>query len=121
MYVRAFPDNGTKVRVSTSGGRIPSWVPNRPSLVYETDQQTLMEATYTMRSGSFVASKPSPWGHTELGNTGVLANFDLAPDGRRVVALVPVRKSENDSTRNHATFIVNFENQVRRQLEPSAK
>lgn len=121
VYVRAFPDNGTKVRVSTSGGRIPSWVPNRPSLVYETDQQTLMEATYTMRSGSFVASKPSPWGHTELGNTGVLANFDLAPDGRRVVALVPVRKSENDSTRNHATFIVNFENQVRRQLEPSAK
>jgi hypothetical protein len=80
-----------------------------------------MEVTYTVRSGSFVASKPNPWGQTELGNTGVLANFDLSTDGRRVVALVPVAKPENDSSRNHATFILNFGDLVRRQMEPRAR
>jgi eukaryotic-like serine/threonine-protein kinase len=120
VYVRAFPDNGTKVRVSTAGGRVPLWVTNRTALVYETDQQTLMELTYTVRSGSFVAGKPRPWGRTELGNTGVLANFDVAPDGR-VVALMPAAKSENDAIRNHATFILNFADLVRRRLEPAAQ
>ena len=121
VYVRAFPDNGTKVRVSTSGGRIPLWASNNPALIYETDRHTLMKVSYTARAGSFVASKPTSWGQTELGNTGVLANFDVSRDGRRVVALIPAVKSDNATTRNHAMFILNFADLVRRQIESVAK
>ena len=113
VFVRAFPDNGTKVRVSTSGGRVPAWVRDQSALIYETDQQTLMEVTYTVRGGSFVASKPSPWGRRELGSAGVLANFDVSPDGRRVVALMA---SEKETIRTRATFILNFADLVRRQV-----
>jgi hypothetical protein len=47
----------TKVRVATAGRRVPLWLTNRTALVYETDQQTLMELTYTVRSSSFVAGR----------------------------------------------------------------
>jgi eukaryotic-like serine/threonine-protein kinase len=116
VYVRRFPDNGTKVRVSTAGGRVPVWVPKKAALIYETDQQTLMQVSYTVRGGSFVASRPTAWGRTQLGNTGVLANFDVSPDGRRVVALMPDAQTKNETGRNHVTFILNFADLVRRQF-----
>lgn len=48
-----------------------------------------------------------------LAETGVLHNFDLASDGRRVLALLPAR--EDQQTENHATFVLNFFDEVRRR------
>jgi eukaryotic-like serine/threonine-protein kinase len=114
VYVRGFPDDGTKVRVSTAGGRIPVWSSKVPELLYETDQQTIMAATYSVRNGSFVAAKARQWSHGSLGDTGVLANFDVSPDGR-LAALMPAVKQADNQTQSHATFILNFFEMVRRQ------
>jgi serine/threonine-protein kinase len=119
VYVRRFPDDGSKVRVSLTGGRIPLWLPKTRELVYETDRQTLMVAHYEVRNGHFVAGVPREWVHLRLGDTGVLANFDAAPDGR-IAALMPPSVPSDESA-NHATFILNFLEMVRRQDTTPAK
>ena len=61
VYVRRFPDNGTKVRVSSSGGSVPRWSRNGRELLYRTEAQRIMVVTYTSRADTFVSSAPRPW------------------------------------------------------------
>ena len=119
VYVRRFPDDGSKVRVSPAGGRIPLWLPKTRELLYETDRQVLMSVHYVVQNGRFVTSAPGEWLHMRLGDTGVLANFDGSPDGR-IAALMPPAMAD-DELPNHATFILNFLEMVRRQDATSAK
>ena len=91
VYVRRFPDNGTKVRVSSSGGSVPRWSPNGREMLYRTETQRIMVVTYTSKGDAFVAGAPRPWSEHSLADSGVLPNFDIAPDGERVLALMPGR------------------------------
>jgi hypothetical protein len=49
----------------------------------------------------------------------VLPNFDFAPDGKRVIALLPAPESQESE--NHATFVLNFVDEVRRRAATVAK
>jgi hypothetical protein len=118
LYVRAFPDGATKVRVSDAGGLIPIWSPNGRELFYRTPDQRIMMADYAVRDGSFVASKSKVWSDKRLGDTGVLPNFDLSPDGKHILALMPPRDQQ---TENHVTFILNFVGEVRRRVSSHMK
>jgi hypothetical protein len=51
----------------------------------------------------------------------VLANFDVSADGRRVAALMPAGRAENGAPRGHATFILNFVDLARRQVDATKK
>ena len=116
IYVRRFPDNGMKVRVSGSGGTVPRWSPNRRELLYRTDAQRLMAVPYKPDADSFVAGTPRPWSSDSLANTGVLPNFDVAPDGERILALMPAAQSEKQQSPNHVTIMLNFVDEVRRRV-----
>ena len=119
--VRPFPNNGAReVQVSHGGGRIPRWLPNGHELLYRTDDQRLMVATYTVHGGSFVAEKPRPWWAGQLADTGVLSNFDLDQAGR-ALALMPAARHEGRQSPNHATVTLNFSDEVRRRVDGSKK
>ena len=45
VYVRAFPDNGTQVQISNTGGVLPVWSPNGRELFYRTEDQRIMVVT----------------------------------------------------------------------------
>ena len=112
-----FDTGGTPVRVSSDeGGRIARWLPDGRTLVYRTDDQRLMFATYTIRDGAFVADTPREWTPARLADTGVLSNFDLDVDGRRILGLIPAGGSEDQQSRNHVTFMLNFSEEVRRRV-----
>jgi eukaryotic-like serine/threonine-protein kinase len=66
VYVRAFPDNGTKVRISSNGGSLPTWSPNGRELLYRTLDQQIMVTTCSVAGGSFVAGAPQPWSTDRL-------------------------------------------------------
>jgi serine/threonine-protein kinase len=117
IYVKRFPDNGTKVRISSSGGVVPRWSPNGRELLYRTDAQQLMVVTYKTDAESFVSGTPKPWSPHSLADAGVLPNFDVGLDGERILALVPAARSEEQSP-NHVTFILNFSEEVRRRTTP---
>jgi eukaryotic-like serine/threonine-protein kinase len=107
VYVRAFPDDGRQVRVSSSGGRIPAWSRSDERLFYGTNDRRIMVTEYTVRDGDFVAATPRLWSERQLADTGVLANFDLAENGAHVVALIPAADGGH-TARNHVTLVVDF-------------
>jgi serine/threonine-protein kinase len=115
VYVRHFPDNGTKVQVSKGGGRIPRWSRNGHDLLFGTDAQRMMAARYSIRGDSFVAQVPRLWTHVRLADTGVLPNYDLAPDGARIIALMPAPTAVSAQSENHVTVMLHFIDELRRR------
>jgi hypothetical protein len=70
-----------------------------------------------VRGDSFVADKPRVWSEKQIGgsiNAG--KNVDLAPDGKRIVALMPVETAEAQKAQNHVIFLENFFDEVRRKV-----
>lgn len=117
VYVRPFPDNGMReVQVSAGGGRISKWLPNGRELLYRTDDHRLMVTAYRVENGTFIAEEPREWSSQRLADIGVLSNFDLAPDGSRVVALLPAEATRGQSL-SHATFALNFAQEVHRRVQ----
>jgi serine/threonine-protein kinase len=49
VYVRAFPDNGTQVKISNAGGVWPVWSRNGPELFYRTEDQHIMVVNYSVK------------------------------------------------------------------------
>ena len=74
-----------------------------------------MVVPYKTGAGSFVAGTPRQWSPHSFADTGVLPNFDVAPDGERVIALMPAVRSEEQQTVNHVAFMLNFSEEVRRR------
>lgn len=116
VYVRKYPDDGTKVRVSDSGGSIPRWSSNGRELFYRTDDQRLRVVAYHVSHGSFVASSSRAWSTRSLADTGVLPNFELSPGDDRVAVLMPAAPSGDQQTQNHITMMLNFAVKVRDRL-----
>jgi serine/threonine-protein kinase len=118
VYVRAFPPpssgQGGKWQVSNSGGTQPRWSRNRHELVYGSGDQ-IMAASYAVNGDTFVAEKPRVW-IAKLGAAVLLSNaqWDLAPDGTRVVVLTPVESAEGPTQEHEVVFLLNFFDELQR-------
>jgi len=122
VYVRAFPDKGGKWQISNSDGTYPMWSRNGHELFFEALDNHIMVAAYTVKGDSFVADKPRAWSGKHLGGVSNAAkNIDLAPDGKRVVALMPAETAEGQKAQNHVLFLENFFDEVRRRTATQAK
>jgi eukaryotic-like serine/threonine-protein kinase len=122
IYVRAFPDKGGKWQISNGGGTYPVWSRNGRELFFRTADSRIMVATYTARGDSFVADKPRLWSNTLLADFGTvgIATYDLAPDGKRIAAIVPAETAGGQQARNHVIFLMNFFDELRRRV-PTGK
>jgi hypothetical protein len=60
-----------------------------------------------------------PWSDRDAqrlgGAANAVKNVDLASDGKRIVALMPVETAEAQKTQSHVTFLENFFDDVRRK------
>jgi Tol biopolymer transport system component len=122
IYVRAFPDKGGKWQISNSGGAYPMWSRTGHELFFEALDNHIMVAAYTVKGDSFVADKPRKWSEKQLGGTiNAAKNVDLAPDGKRIVALMQVETAEGQKAQNHVIFLENFFDEVRRRTATQAK
>ena len=116
VYVRAFPDKGGKWQVSNTGGTYPMWSRTGHELFFESLDNHIMAAAYTVKGDSFVADKPRVWSEKQIGGTvNSVRNVDLAPDGKRIVAIMPVETAEGQKAQNQVTFLENFFDEVRRK------
>jgi serine/threonine-protein kinase len=115
VYVRAFPDTGGRWQISNAGGLHPMFSHDSRELFFRTIDNRIMVAAYTIKADSFVADKPRVWSETRLADLGLFKNFDLAPDGKRIVALMPTEGHEAQQSQNHVIFLENFFDELRRR------
>jgi hypothetical protein len=71
----------------------------------------IMAASYTVQGDTFVADKPRVW-IAKLGGT----QWDLAPDGKRVVVLTPGESAEAPTQEHEVVFVENFFDELRRRV-----
>jgi hypothetical protein len=86
-------------------------------LLFEAEH--VMAVGYTAKGDSFAAGKPRVWAETRLRDTGSFSNYDLAPDGKRLAALV-ADDANSDKPPTHLTFLLNFFDELRRRA-PAGK
>jgi serine/threonine-protein kinase len=115
VYVRAFPPpasgQGGKWQVSNNGGTSPRWSRAGRELVYQAGEQ-ILTASYSVKGDSFVAEKPRVW-IAKLNAT----EWDLAPDGKRVLALTEVvNPGEGLKQEHEVVFLENFFDELRRRV-----
>ena len=81
-----------------------------------------MVASYAAKGDSFMPDQPRVWSARQLANFGIVGvgNYDLAPDGKRVAALMPIDTLETQQTQNHVTFLLNFADELQRKV-PTGK
>jgi eukaryotic-like serine/threonine-protein kinase len=115
VFVRAFPGPGGKWKVSTTGGKFPAWSPKTQQLFFLGGDDRIMAASYTIDGSSFAAGTPRPWAPTQVLRDGVRQNFDVTPDGQRVVVYPRPTETRPEGSL-HATFLLNFFDEVRRRI-----
>jgi serine/threonine-protein kinase len=120
VYVRPFPGPGGKWQISAAGGSYAVWSRARHELFYESPSpdNRIMVASYTTEGDSFRAEKPQGWADRRFGERPQGWDFDLHPDGERVV-VAPGPETQTAAKQDHVVFIFNFFDELRR-LAPTA-
>jgi serine/threonine-protein kinase len=119
VYVRPYQPaaTGGKWLISTGSGRFPIWSRNGRELFYETvSNSRIMVAEYTTKGDTFVRGALRQWCDTVLPSAFTLQNIDLAPDGKRFLVIASDALTADSKASLHATFLVNFFDELRRRL-----
>ena len=97
------------------------WSRSGRELFFESLENRIMVAGYTVQ-GDTVADKPRLWSEKALANlVNNSKNVDLAPDGKRIVAVMPVEAPEEQQPQNHVIFLQNFFDELRRRVPVGRK
>jgi serine/threonine-protein kinase len=116
VYVQAYPDRGGKWQISNGGGMLPIFSRRGGELFFRTLDNQIMVASYSVKGDSFVADKPRLWSGKRLANIGLQGNYDLAPDGKRIVGLMRAETPEAQKAQNHVVFLLNFFDYLRQRV-----
>jgi serine/threonine-protein kinase len=115
IFVRPFPGPGGKWKISTEGGKFPAWSRTTRELFWLGGDNRIMVVSYTAEGDSFSAGRPRVWSPTQVRRDGVRQSFDISADGKRAVVF-PRRAVEQVEGSLHATFLLNFFDEVRRRV-----
>ncbi|HTB11536.1 MAG TPA: protein kinase [Bryobacteraceae bacterium] len=118
VYVRPFHGPGGVLQISAGGGGYPVWSRDGRELLFETLDQRVMAVSYTAKGDSFAAGKPQAWSEIRLLETGDTANYDLAPDGKRLAAIV-ADDAGSEKGPTHLAYLLNFFDELRRRATAS--
>jgi serine/threonine-protein kinase len=109
---------GRKWLVSSGGGHSPVWSRNGQDLFYEGRDQQVHAAAYTVKGDSFVAEKPRHWSEKQMAEIGFFSGFDVAPDGKRVLALLAAGETKPETILH---MLLNVDSELRRRAPARGK
>jgi hypothetical protein len=99
----------------------PVWARNGQELFFRVDDNRIMVVTYAAKTDSFVPDKPRVWSDKRLADFGPIgiSNYDVAPDGKHIAALIPVDTPEAQQMQSHVIFLENFSDELQRKAPMS--
>jgi len=118
VYVRPFASSegasGGRWQVSTGGGHRPLWSGGDRELLFLALDGRVMAASYTVKGDTLQAGTPRVWTETRMLYFGVFPTNDIAPDGKRMAAIVADEDTQKLPTA--LTFLVHFGDELRRKV-----
>ena len=116
IYVKPLRSGTGKWVVSRgSGGDFPRWSPAGQQLFFVEPQSLRpMVVSYSSTADTFSPGTPRRWSDTPIGVGGGGINFDVAPDGKRILAYP--NSLEQGSANFHVTVLLNFFDEVKRRI-----
>lgn len=101
VFVTPFSPHQKAIRrkwlVSNGGGHSPIWSHSGHELFYETFGGEVHATTYKVRQDSFATERPRRWPGRQLADIGFFPMFEVAPDGKRVLALLPTGEEKAET------------------------
>jgi serine/threonine-protein kinase len=121
IYVRPLltTQNGIHVaasgrqQISSEGGSYPQWSSSGQELFYQGSDRRIWVASYTVAGDQLMPEKARHWSEVQISDLGSTPSFSLAPDGKRVAAIVDLDSAPGPETRIHVLF--NFPDELRRR------
>ncbi len=115
IYVRPFPGPGGKWQISSRGGRAPRWTQDGREIFYVANDSRVMAVSYRASGEMFESAKPRVWSEIRLDLTPRIQEFDITPDGKHIVAILPEGAEEKPKLDNHLTVLLNFTDELKRK------
>jgi Tol biopolymer transport system component len=122
VYVRSMDTDTSKWHVSRGGGERPVWARDGKRLFFD-QHGRVMVVDVAATGTAFVAGTPREWAEWALPSRDeryAYRNFDLAPDGKRMLVLEPSGGPAQAGSRTAATLLVHFFDDLRR-LAPAPR
>ncbi len=94
------------------------WSPNGRELFYQKFDGRVQMASYASSGGSFVVEKPKFWSEKLQRERGFFRAYDVAPDGKRILALID---AEGTKPQSHLRLLLNVDDELRRRTSAHAK
>jgi hypothetical protein len=120
VYVRRYPESGTRIQISADGGSEPLWARNGRELFFRNGDELL--AVDVALQGDFTAGRPhllfsryNPQSESGLAYD-LDANYDVSLDGQRFV--VPKRELDVSNT-STGGVVLNWFEELRRLAPPN--
>ena len=79
-----------------------------------------MVVPYSIKGDTFEANRARVW-LTNYGGLASSGGFDLSPDGKRLVAVMPVEAAGSPKTDHEVVFVEHFFDELRRKATANAK
>jgi eukaryotic-like serine/threonine-protein kinase len=106
VYVTSLPTAGTRWRVSNNGGSFPRWNRDGKELFYRALDGTLMVASVRRAPQGLGFGTPTPLFRVPEPIGMFAYPYDVAPDGKRILALMPSKGSGDSPS---LTVLVNWD------------
>jgi serine/threonine-protein kinase len=123
VYVSGFPDTGRHWQVSSNGGLSPIFSRNGKQLFYfDVLGNQIMVASYAVKGDSLVVEKPQVWSRQSVAlslSGAVGAQYDVAPDGKRMVVSTYASSAQQGS--GHVILLENFIDELQRKMPSGFK
>jgi Tol biopolymer transport system component len=114
VYVEAFPNRDGHRQVLPDGTAYAEWSRKGNHLFYLQLRPTqLMAVPYESHGNSFVTDKPRTWA-SQIAWFASTRSYDVAPDGKRIVVLMPAEDPQEPHDR--LTFLLNFFDELQRRV-----
>jgi serine/threonine-protein kinase len=117
-FVRPYPagPSDRKWQVSTNRGRFPVWSRDGKLLLFLAKDSRVMAVSCAVKGSIFASGTPRVWSPAPVSNTGVHWTFDLAADGKHIVASPRTIRSAEDQGSVHVTVLLNFFDELNRRV-----
>ena len=111
IYVRSFADPAGRWQISNGGGGTPIWS-RHGELLYLGPDQHIVAVPYAARGDAFIAGKARRWSEIAVPIIGAQSAWDLAPDAKRMAAVLP---GDEKAAASRLLLLMNFADELQRR------